>query len=497
MNLREFFYGQRTASNLGTARFRLTLDKENVKTPNYVMSKALDILETRPSMISGLKQHVRFLVNDIGFTSQDQDSVKFMTEWYDMRKNLHEDIFNLAFLGIGIGTAYFEPTWNKMANGDKVLDNVFNVPDPSIIYRNLNAASDDEYWLMEVPMEVRVIDGKTPQFIPVYYIKGAVYWRRMVWCVKYPKEKFIQFKFGWSRVGFYGWGLLSSAVDNEDVSEEILKNWALQAKYKALGKKIIGFYNPNSEPVSPQELDDIKKEFSTLEEEDSLLTNKKIDQTDLSFVGQTDVMEQQMNFLRRDSGSALVPNYMTAFSQDSSMATAAESKIPFGLELHGEQEQLIKFLNSAILDPLKEAYPFLADDLSFTLGRPDLYSREQSFTTVSTLYNYNAATLNELRLSAGLEPVENGDKWMSDIPNALHDGKMKPLNDPKQEKTFTEKFKKDKNYKSFMEKMKVQNKKIPSTKIEFKKGIKSKEGKQEFKEAVSTLLGKKSKVILE
>jgi len=402
-------------SNLGTGKFRLSLDKEHYKTPQYVMNKVLNILETRPHLSNGLKQITRFVLSDLKFSSQDQKSIDFMNEWFQQR-DLQDDIFNFTYLLFGCGTSYFEPLKITKTNGERIIDNFITFPDPSIIYKNLSAKDNDEYWIVEVPLEVRKYGDKTPKFWPIHYLRGSVFYKRMVWGIPTSKNNFIQQTFGWSRTRDYGWGLLSSAIDNEDTTEEILKNWALIAKYRSLGKKILGFYNDNGESVDMSELDRIQEQFNMMEEEDSLLINKKFVSEDLSYNGSDNLMDQQVEFLRKDSGSTLTPNYMTSFSQDSSMATAAESKVPFALELQALQDTLQKLLNREIVEPLKKQYSFLSNDLELELAPAQLYSQNERFMNAAQLFNMRAATFNELRDSAGLPTVEGGDVWGEQPP---------------------------------------------------------------------------------
>lgn len=419
MNIKEFFSSNvMGAAGLGASRFRLSLDKEKAMSPHIIMNEVFDMLERRPSVRSGLSDITRFLLSDIGFFSDDAKSVEFMVEWMKQRPLLHTEIFNFSFTLMAGGTAYSQPSYKRQAKGGQIYDNMRAVPNPGIIYRNMSAkTTDKDYWLMEVPIEVQEFDGQRPIYKAVWYIKGSRFYHKWIWCIRYPMKVYDPMVFGHSRnLPYYGWGLLSSSVDNEDIAIEILKNWALQAKYRALGKKIIGFYNTSDEAVSLQELEDIKKEFQSLEEEDSILVNKRFDQTDLSFTGQDDAMESQIEWLRKDSGSGLVPNYMTAFSQDSSMATAAEAKIPFSLLLKSIQPLIVYYLNDVIIERLRKSYPFLADDLTFTLGMPELYSRDEVFTMMLQLYNQRAATFNELRIASGLEPVKGGDVWGEEPP---------------------------------------------------------------------------------
>lgn len=478
MKIKEIFNNSRTASQLGTGKFRLSLDKEAVKTPHWQMNKVLEMLESKPRLANGLKQHVRFLFKGIEVLGSDVNSVEFVREWIKQRPKLKNELFNFAVLWAGAGTGYLEPTYIQKTNGQKVLDNIFHVPDPSIIYLNLNAKSEDEYWIMEVPFEVRQIDGQVPKHHSIHYLMGSNIFRRMVYGIALPKEKFKQLTFGWSRVGFYGNGLLTAAVDNEDIADEILKNWALMAKFRALGKKIIGFYNENGQPMDPSELEAIKNQFQELEEEDSLLVNKKFVSDSLTFAGEDNDFTTQIEYLRRDSGSSLVPNYMTPFSQDSSFATAREAKIPFQLELESEQDTLEKFLNDVILEELKKSYPWIAKDTELRLERAELYSIDEKFQIVNQLYNLRAATFNELRVAAGYESVEGGDVWGA-LPPLEEEA---PKREQKKKKEYF-KFKETPLQPTFVESIQIRN-------VLYESNVENIQLKEEkFNEAVKKLLG--------
>lgn len=481
MKLKEFMNKSSTISNLGTNKFRLTLDKEAVKTPHYIMSKVLNMLESRPSVRNGLRQHVRFILKDIMFRSEDDKSQVYANEWLNQRNKLKKELFKFTELLIACGTSYLEPEYDKYTNGSKKLNTLHCFPDPSIVYKNLAASSEEDYWIIEVPLDVRSYGGQTPSHFPVYYMRGSYVFRRMVYGIPRHKNSLIQVTTGWSRTNDYGWGLLSSAVDNDDILEEIIKNWSLIAKFRSLGKKIIGFYNDNGESVDPTEIDNIKQELSELEEEDSLLVNKKFVSEPLTFTGDDNMMDEQVSNLKKEIGSSLTPNYMTPWSQDSSYATAQESKVPFSLELESTQEELVDNFNEIIISRLKEEINWLADDLTFELPKPELYSRETLFQMFTQLYNMRACTFNELRKSAGLSVVEGGDIWGEEPP-------LDNINiDTKKQQKLVEKLSKNKTFKEFVS-FKSNVKRKPEIVFEESANV-VEDKKKKFKEAVKSFLG--------
>lgn len=414
MNFKELFNQTNTfggAARMGSAKFKLNNSKDAVVTPHYMMRKVKDMLKTSPSLRSGMDQIVNFLFQNVHFESSDEASAEFSNSWIARRKYIIREMKKETLIRLSMGTGYVQELTSTSYNGQEIFDGIKHVPDSSIIYLNMNAKSDDEYWLVEVPTTVKSYDGKKPSYRPVHYIQNDMIWSENIYCIAYPKDFYIQHTHGWSETPFYGWGLLSTAMENEDVANEILKNWSLIAKYRAMGKKLISVKNVDGSPADPGEIDSLRDEFLVAEEEDSIITNKEISSQELAFTGQDNLMNQELDFLRRDSGSTTVPNFMTAFSQDSSMATAREAKIPFSLTLEEFLEENKDIYNDIITRRLKESFDWLADDLTLEFGMPDLYARDEKFNIASMLYNMRAATFNELRMAAGYNPVENGDTW--------------------------------------------------------------------------------------
>ena len=425
MKLREMFEGQRSASDMGLESIRIAQDEENLRTPHWTMKQVLDMLEDRPSVMSGLRQIMLFTFSDIRFTSSDQKSAEFANQWLDQRGFLKDEMMNDGLLHYGVGTSYIEPIYKDVAGGDgKVLDAFFHVPDPSMIYRNLDAdEGDEDYWIMEVPYRVREFDGREPDKHYISYIRGDRLWQDWIWGIGYPKEKFIQRQHGWSRTPHYGWGVLCSAVDNEEVIQEIVKNWSLMAKYRSIGKKIISFLDSDGESVTPEELQNVKEDFANLGEEESMITNKQFEAEDLNFT-QDNNMQQEIDWLRKENMSTLVPNYMTAFASEATRATAKEAKVPFSLKLKSLQKENENFYTDLICGSLKQEYDFLADDLSMEFGKPELYSKKDLANLMQRAFSNNVATMNEYRESIGLEPVKGGDKWQKDLQDGDGGGIM-------------------------------------------------------------------------
>jgi len=420
VTLREFWTPGRFITRLGAIKFPGSQFKDQTKTPHYEMDKAIDFYMNRPMINSGIKQLARFIVgSEINIKSADPKTHKFLNDWVDMRNSLDNEIFHFCISAIVTGNAYFENAWKKMPNGQFVLDNVYNINDVARVYINMDyRGNDDDFWLYEVPIEVRVFpfmgELKTPKFFRINYVYGSYLFQKQIWAIPVHKSKIKHFKIGWSRDGLYGRGFLASCIDDTEILVEILKNYSIIARFRALGRKIVSIGAPDN-PASPDDIDKLEADLKGLEDKDNIIINKPFKTEPLSYTGENDPMDAQIEFLRKEISSGLVPNYLTPWNSEVNRATADEVKIPFALEMDSFRADLIQYLNENIIGELRKAYTWLAKDATFTFGIVDLEAKSDKIQRGLQLYQSNAITLNELRKMSGLETFEGGDKFSSQM----------------------------------------------------------------------------------
>lgn len=473
MNFKELLQKNsgRTASSLSLTNFKLNLSKTRLKTPHYIMDRVYDMIEGRPSIKSALDQLTLFTLNKVTFESEDAESVRLVEEWWKKRSFLIDEIELEKQNFLGPGTSYIEPVYNNN-NPSEGINTFYAVPDSSKIYLNIEADEDsDDYWLLEVPLNVSEYGGQKPRFYNFNYVKGEYYGTRQIYAVGYPKHKFIRRLMKGGRDPNYGWGLLSSAVDNDDVLREILKNWALMSKYRALARKIIGVYNHNGDPVDADEIESLQDDFRTMEEEDSIIVNKRIESTDLSFTGQDNSMEREYVDVHKEIGSSLVPNFMGPFSQDSSLATAREAKVPFTHKINSLVEKDKRFYQEIIVEQgVKKVIPGISDDLTISFGDSELYDWIEKVQIYLQLYNNRNITFNELRKNIGLSTVEGGDVWGEEPPKVS-------VNVRKNEEVVKES-------KKFKESLKIIKESVVNPKPKTKVKLKTQKEMEKFKENI-------------
>lgn len=437
MRLNEFIKGGRTpiisgfasnslpgktypASQMGASRFGYDIFNLSRRTPHWEMREIIEIMETRPQVASGLKQIVRFIIgNDIFTESSSPESDKYMEDWIEGRPDLYSKVFRFALLAIAMGNTYIEPLFKLDSYGKKRFDNIDIIPDPSRMYRYLNKdMNDDEnYWVYEVPLEVKWFEGYQPKFFKINYVKGGILFQQSVYGVPYNKKHFDHFKMGWSRDGLYGRGYLASTIDDNNILKEILKNIAIIARYRALNTKLI---TPSSEDqeLIEDDIEYIEAKLLNKRDEEHLVLNKALRVEALSNTNEYDTMNAEIDFLRRDINSGLVPNFITPWDSEVNRATAGESKIPFSLELESMEREIINFLNRSILDRLRKDGAPIADDATFKFGAVNMESYDTMVNVAMNLFSQGGISFNELRKTAGFETVEGGDKFAWEIQSS-------------------------------------------------------------------------------
>jgi SPP1 gp7 family putative phage head morphogenesis protein len=400
--------------DLGAAKFEVGLFDDVSLTPHEEMDRCIAMFERRPMVNSGVKQFARFVLGkNPHFSSEDPKTEQFLNEWMKLRPTLKTHMFEAVQMALVTGNCYFENVVGKDVTGKQFFDGVTHVDDPSRVYRYLQARDASEYWVYKIPREMQLfqhpISGEPmkPLQFPINYTVGSRILREMVYGIPVHRDKIKHMKFGWSRDGIYGRGFLASALDDNEVMSEIIKSMALIARYKSIGTKIISLFNDDGE-VRPEDIKQFREDLQGHKIEENIVLNKKHQVSSLSNAGEYDSMQREIDFLRKDIYTGIIPTYLTPWGGDTKYSNAVELKIPFAMEISSVQDDFVQFFNELILKPLRSQYPWLAEDASLVLEATDMETRADKMAYATNLFLNNVITLNELRNMAGLEPMKSG-----------------------------------------------------------------------------------------
>ena len=427
-----------SVARTGTNRFGLNIFATDERTPHWEMREIRSVVETRPFILSGMQQIARFLVgNEVTVESDDNTTKEIMKKWMDARSDFFNRIENLVFIATTFGNLYSEPIY-KMEKGKRKYHYFDVVPDPSRIFRNLGKEVDEneDFWIYQMPPEVRTINMNNKavkaNFYKINYIQGSYLFRQTVYGIPYSYSHFDQLKLGWSRDGIYGRSFLASTIDDANATSEIIKNIAIIARYRALNTKLI---TPASEEqeIIEDDVIEIEQKLLNKRDEEHLVLNKALKIDSLSNINEYDTMSNELDFLRRDIGSGLTPNWATPWANETTNATSGESKIAFKLYLDSMEKSIITFLNKTILDRVRQNGEPIADDATFAFGKVEMESYDTLVNVGMQSYAQGLASFNEARKMVNLPTVEGGDKFnweMMDVNGESMFG-IKPMKAPK------------------------------------------------------------------
>ena len=214
----------------------------------------------------------------------------------------------------------------------------------------------------------------------------------------------------------YGRSFLMSVIDDTDIIKEIVKNWSIIARYRALNAKIISVGDAEN-PATVEDIETLRSDFDAKRDSEHIILNKPHEINSLSNVGEYDDMSAPVDWLRRDVTSGLVPNYLTPWNSDINRATSEEVRVVFEYRLESMREELVAFLDKAIIDELRKEYTWLAKDATFKFGEIDFDSKSEKLQFAGDLFDRNIITVNEYRELVGLEalPSDSGNQFAKDV----------------------------------------------------------------------------------
>lgn len=425
MRLKEFFEDVgNVGKKFGVVTFGTDIFREIEMTPHEEMRRSMELFEKRPLINSGIRQLTRFIIgNEINVVDDDERSKVFIQKWLDQRKMLLINIENALVPALLTGNAYIEEVWGKTADGRKVFDGIEPFPDPSMIYINIwDDAKPNEYYLVRVPYTVSVYNGQNTSMRQISYFYNNRVWKESVVSVVYPKNKFHHLKMGYSRNSLYGRSYISSVIDDATVVGEILKNIAIISRYRALNNKII-MPAGEQEEILEDDLVYNKQKFIEARDGSHIFMNKRMEIQSFSNTNEYDTLVNELEFLRKEISSGLVPNFITPFNSEVNRATAQEAKIPFLLEIEYLQTIFEQFFSKIIIDGLYKTYPGVVNaKAKLKFGNVDMEARQDKVNYMNQMYSAGVVTLNEYRKAAGLEPIDGGDKYAWEIQSPEQSG---------------------------------------------------------------------------
>lgn len=359
------FTKTKNLNKIGLLGVAVDKDTELYLSPHQLMFFSYMIVEMHPEIMSSYVQYTNFFVGK-GLRSRNTEiDAKILAIKLKLNIELKKAVWNYLLTG----NVYAQRFYNK-----DVRTTTLNAPeqmsftiirDSSRVYYNLDATTDDDYWLYNIHYTgaQAMKDGKV-QFIWIKYalqqISNIV---ESKFCKKIAKREIIHLRSPYGRNEYYGHSILMSGYSYAKSLKEIIDNTFRIAKYQSLGKKIISVTDENGKPVSDAEIKDLEMDFWS-EQKEVLFMNKKISVTNLTYQGEYQSMETELDYVRKSLMSGSIPTFLTAFADDfNNRSLGDDSLIGFFMNLESDREMMLSFFN----DLLREAFNVEEIDLGLYL----------------------------------------------------------------------------------------------------------------------------------
>ena len=387
----------KTLSNIGAIAFGRSITGHHEEmTPHFEMAKTERMFERNPIVTSGINQLVTYILpnKEVKIHSDDERTKKFLEEWHNMRKGFLDEIRNLQRTKYITGNGYLEKIRVKTKKGGEVLDNVFNLNDAARLYINPNSENGTDKYIFELPVGIQnfYYMGKShvSEYTKIQYMTNYSWSFRMIYGIRLHGKDISHYKSGWDRTGIYGKSPLASAIDADTIMDNILRSWNAITKNRMLSKKIISISDKVSSDtqIDQDRLDQLQAKLEDDERPFNLFNIPlQMLQTDVGTAGTYDTMQSVMDYLRKMIMVSLLPQHLTPWSAEGTTQGTSESMPSFVMRLKSEQNELIKFLNEAVIGELRKTYPWLAEDATYVLDEPIVRASENYVFMAYSLVN--------------------------------------------------------------------------------------------------------------
>ena len=379
-------------ADLGAISFgKGVTDKNEPRTPHYEIDNCLKMLENNPIVSPAIEQLVQFIVpnRDVKIASSCEKSRKFLEQWHNDRKDFLHCVRDILTTNLACGNGPMEKHYTKTTDGRIVLDDIYAENDMKRIYVNPDN-NDEEAYYFELPLGIKQFKymGKiqTPANHDVRYVKDYSWTMKRIWSIPIPAQKLKIFKSGWSRDNIYGRSVLASAIDANNIFNDILSSWDTIARTRQVDQKILTVDNKDGIEVPQNRLDKLAEDLEDADKSYTLFNVPlKLLQQDINTSNNYDTMEGVVDTLRRMVMLSLLPQHLTPWS-DSATTMGSDSAMPSFLgRIKAKQNQLNEFLTDNVIGELRKTYPWLHEDACYVFDEPKVMSDEGYIRNIENL----------------------------------------------------------------------------------------------------------------
>ncbi len=432
-------------NNIGAVSFGPgQTDKNEDRTPTYLMNKGIEMYEINPIVQSGIDTIVEFIFPNkkIKVKSSDPESDAFVELWHEKRSHLHNDFKQSITVALCAGNTFFQNVFNDIEENNDYeyllenatvkplsnkntlvkarektfkenfkdfekqlkINNFFIFSDPSRIYVNPDSLTGVDAFVLELSQGTKafMFNGKRriASIHKVRYIKNNAFFYKSVWGIIISKWELQHIKIGYSRDNIYGRGIIASGIDAHNVMMEILSTWDTISKTRQKDQTIITPTDKFEGVLQQNVLDDLADKLESNNDKAYTILGipLKLAAQDIQVSGKYDLMEGVFDILRRMLMVSLLPNFLTPWS-DSATTQGAESSLPpFKQRIKSMQNTFINAFNETLLKELKRSYPDkVAQDMTYVFDTPQIMDDVYYIDTLTKLTDTGLITKEQMK----------------------------------------------------------------------------------------------------
>lgn len=363
---------------------------EKLMTPHEEMLECRRFYDTNTNVVSAVNAASKIIMGNNISVEANKTTIRFFEEMFEETKfvdSLKESVENFKLMGNG----YMEKLKN-IYTGD--VGNFTAITRPANMYLDVQNGKLIRY-IFYMPENLHSKDIKNFTITYMGY-------RRTIRGIEMPPERIVHIKEGMGSYSEYGRGPLASASSDSKIMREIERSWAIIAKYKAVGKKIMRFTDSEGNDISDTQRRNQIEFMRETDDYENIVVNRKVEIQDLDYGGAEVNMQPCVDHLKTKSTGALIPSFYI-YADATRYQTSGDQKDIFMLQVINDRDTISRMVN-----PLLRKIALMNGlDIKVKLkfGKFSFMSEQENIKKLKDEWDAHAITLNEYRIAAGWSKV--------------------------------------------------------------------------------------------
>lgn len=396
-------------SSAGQGRFLRDIYGDELLTPHREMEKCVKMFNTDAYVAAGVQTMVDFIMGAEQMVVADDPATEKTLNNFLKNTNFFRPLREVVENFVRVGNGYFEVT---RAEENGLILRFYPIERADKMWIQADDKGYADYYVLELSMQTKY-EGAT--YYTIYYLDRIP---NPVYGLKICKKDIIHFPLGFGDVPWYGRADIASGINIWKIKQELERDLAVIARYKAIPKKWINIKGTNQPTV-----DNISAQISAMNDNVNPITGLKDDPTviDLSYAGKDMNLDPYLNYCKRQLTASLAPEFVL-HGEDTNRATAREQRSAYMLRIRARRDVISTKIEKEILIPTAELLGLKnISGLKFVFSDFDYQSEDEMREEALKQFQIGIITLNESRVMLGLEEIAGGDVFSWEVTGQMQE----------------------------------------------------------------------------